>query len=137
MSKEIFVPTERIKDKGKIEREMARIIIHCDAGEVSDGYHTFNELYEHRYLLFCAFARSWSYYIWKSRNHWMEYGKLEPVWPGWFLAGLEMADGRMITYHLPIEYWDLFAGEERETPPIHDGHTSQDVIERLKEWLKS
>jgi|SRR5882672_3146735 len=116
-----------------------KMTIPCDAGEVSDGYHTFNELYEHRHLLFCALSqmadlRREPPYVWKSRNHWIE-GKLEPVWPGWFLAGIDLGSG-MITYHLPNECWDLFRGIERETPPLHDGHTSQDVIERLKGWLE-
>lgn len=116
--------------------------IHCDAGEVSDGYHTFNELYEHRFLLFCgmaaiAFSKG-RQYCWKSKTHWID-GELQPVWDGWFVAGIELqcASGpKMITYHLPLEYWDLFDGIEREQAPPHDGHTSQDVIERLKEWLK-
>jgi hypothetical protein len=141
MGKEIFVPIERLKDGGKIERDMNRIIIPCDAGEVSDGYHTFNELYEHRYLLFCAMAKrmrsiTWT---WKCRQHWID-GKIEPVWNGWFLAGILLDYDeceKMITYHLPLEYWDLFDGHEEETPPRHDGHTSQDVIERLKQWLSA
>ncbi len=124
--------------------------IGCDAGEVSDGYHTFNELYQHRYLLFCGMARilwrmniSRQYYAWKSRTHWIN-GELQPVWDGWFVAGIELSGfvynkekEKMITYHLPLEYWDLFDGIEREQAPPHDGHTSQDVIERLKEWLKA
>lgn len=113
--------------------------IHCDAGEVSDGYHTFNELYQHRFLLFCALSQMSvtnrdNLYCWKSLQHWID-GKLEPVWDGWFVAGIELRK-KMITYHLPLEYWNLFDGIERKTPPPHDGHTSLDVIERLKEWLK-
>jgi len=116
-----------------------KMMIPCDAGEVSDGYHTFNELYQHRYLLFCgmaaiAYARG-RQYCWKSRTHWIE-GEIQPVWNGWFVSGIEIG-GKMITYHLPLEYWDLFNGVEREQAPPHDGHTSQDVIERLKEWLKA
>lgn len=112
----------------------------CDAGEVSDTYHSFNELYQHRFLLFCALAQmAWLRrdppYCWKSKTHWID-GDLQPVWDGWFVAGIEIG-GKMITYHLPLEYWDLFDGIEREQAPPHDGHTSQDVIERLKEWLKA
>lgn len=114
--------------------------IGCDVGEVSDGYHTFNELYEHRYLLYCALSqmaalRREAPYAWKSKTHWID-GNLEPVWDGWFVAGIELG-GKMITYHLPLEYWDLFEGIDREQAPPHDGHTSLDVIERLKGWLRS
>lgn len=118
---------------------MGKIYISSDVGEVSDGYHTFNELYQHRSLLFCAMVkiagkRRDTPYCWKSLQHWID-GELQPVWSGWFVAGIELG-GKMITYHLPLEYWGLFDGIERLKPPRHDGHTSQDVIERLKEWLK-
>jgi hypothetical protein len=113
----------------------------CDTSKVSDGYHTFGELYQHRFLLFCGMAYlairmpfEGTLYCWKSKTHWI-YGELQPVWDGWFVAGIEIG-GKMITYHLPLEYWDLFDGIEREQAPPHDGHTSQDVIDRLKEWLK-
>lgn len=114
--------------------------VNCETGEVSDGYHTFNELYQHRHLLFCALSHMASLrreppYCWKSKTHWID-GNLEPVWDGWFVAGVELG-GKMITYHLRLEYWDTFDGIEREQAPPHDGHTSQDVIERLKEWLKA
>jgi hypothetical protein len=113
--------------------------IGCDASHISDGFHTFGELYEHRHVLFCALAHAvWVFNIghsWKSSNHWIA-GELESVWPGWFLAGIALY-GQQITYHLPLTYWDLFHGRNRDTPPEHDGHTSADVIERLKEWIKS
>jgi len=113
--------------------------IHCDAGEVSDGYHTFNELYESRHLLFCALSQMANLrreppYCWKAHTHWID-GKLEPVWDGWFVAGIQLG-GKMITYHLPLEYWSLFDGIEQKQAPPHDGHTSHDVIERLREWLE-
>ena len=120
------------------ERKTMPLAVPCETGEVSDGYHTFNELYAHRYALFCALAKmsrldSDRLYCWKSAKHWIE-DKLESVWDGWFLAGIEI-DGQMITYHLPLEYWGFFDGIERKTPPPHDGHTSQDVLDRLMVWL--
>ena len=47
----------------------------CKTGEVSDGYHTFDELYEHRCLLFCwiltmaSEPEQWKIATWKSRKH--------------------------------------------------------------------
>lgn len=108
-----------------------------NAGEVSDGFHTFNELYQHRHMLLCAFA-SFSN-CWKSKNHWIN-GELVPVWDGWFLAGVELfsysSDRELnITYHLPLDYWDLFEGLETDNPPAHDGHTGSDVLDRLRAFI--
>jgi len=130
----IYMPVSGFEGQGRID-----IDVECDAGEVSDGFHTFNELYQHRYLLFCgmaalAFSKG-RQYCWKSKTHWID-SDLESVWDGWFVAGIELG-GKMITYHLPLTYWNLFEGIEREQAPPHDGHTSQDVISRLREWLKA
>jgi len=128
----LLIPASDPKTPG----EMTPLNIECEPGEVSDGFHSFSELYTHRYLLFCALSQTlnMSLYSWKSRRHWIE-GKTEPVWPGWFVAGIDLW-GDNITYHLPVEYWDSFRGIVREEPPPFDGHTSQDVIERLMRWLQ-
>lgn len=145
MSEKIYIPNEFYAlEENADPRGMA---VECDAGQVSDGYHTFDELYEHRYLLFClaatALVKSNCLYVWKSKTHWID-GNIEPCWDGWFVAGIELNhfDGparnqtrKMITYHLPLSYWELFDGIEREQAPPHDGHTSKDVILRLKEFL--
>lgn len=94
-----------------------------DKGEVSDGYHTFNELYEHRHALFavaCHFLGGW-----KSKLH-----HDGTMFPGWFIAGLTTCDGPA-TYHLPLRLWDAFPGREREHAPEWDGHTPGDVVTRL------
>lgn len=143
----IFYPrvTETDSENNEKENRSGFLEIPCEFGEVSDGFHTFGELYEHRNLLFCGMTHAAmrmffpdALYCWKSKTHWID-GGLEPVRDGWFIAGIELQcgpDPKMITYHLPLEYWDLFDGIEREQAPPHDGHTSQDVIERLREWLK-
>lgn len=92
-------------------------------GEISDGYHTFNELYEHRHALFavaCHFLGGW-----KSKLH-----QDGTMFPGWFIAGLTTCDGPA-TYHLPLRLWDAFPGRERERAPEWDGHTAGDVVTRL------
>jgi len=119
---------------------MTPLKIPYEPGQVSDGFHTFDELYTHRHLLFCALShmaglRRYAPYRWKSRRHWWN-GIVEHVWDGWFIAGIELS-GRMITYHLPDACWNLFDGIERVDPPPHNGHTSQDVIERLRRWLEA
>ena len=103
-------------------------------GETSDGYHTFNELYEHRHALFLALVRSSLDISWMSKKHHDE-SEME----GWFIAGLELQTGT-ITYHLPMRLWDACVdtgAEVRYKAPKWDGHTSKDVVERLMKYATS
>jgi hypothetical protein len=104
-----------------------------DRGDISDGYHTFNELYDHRitlYIKMCEFLSVLVFPppIWKSRKH-----SDGTEWEGWFILGIGIEKGKQITYHLPISRWDEcdFA-DELTAAPEWDGHTSNDVLERLK-----
>ena len=49
------------------------------------------------------------------------------------MMGIDKKPGKQITYHLPIAYWDEteFA-ETLDLAPEWDGHTSDDVLERLR-----
>jgi hypothetical protein len=105
--------------------------VQAKIGEVSDGYHTFNELYEHRHALFIALCRHWQMpsLCWRARQH-----ADGSMYDGWFVMGLTTMRGKVtqITYHLPIRLWDRtnFA-HTFDYAPEWDGHTSSDVIERL------
>ena len=102
-----------------------------DLGEVSDGYHTFDELYNHRHLLFIALMRSNPEMSWRARVH--EDGSM---YEGWFVAGMELSTGN-ISYHLPVEMWELLDFSKITTmknAPKFDGHTPNMVIERLRKW---
>ena len=105
---------------------------------VCDGYHTIDELYDHRITLFIALCRAIEKQeeynngieIWRSKKH--SDGEL--AFGGtWFVLGINKEEGKQITYHLPILKWEEtnFA-ETLETAPEWDGHTSADVLERLK-----
>ena len=105
----------------------AAIFIPGETGEVSDGYHTFNELYEHRHALFIALSRTRLDLCWRSKLDSSGKGM-----EGWFLAGMCLPTGD-ISYHLPDRLWELL--DEARTidhAPKWDGHTSVDVIARLK-----
>ena len=107
-----------------------QITLPCDAGEVSDGFHTFNELYEHRCLLFLLVLSLNEYGGWKSKLH--DDGTM---FDGWFIAGYELKTG-VITYHLPIEMWDLAKVRSVERAPKWDGHTPSDVCKRIRKALE-
>lgn len=106
-------------------------------GQISDGHHTFDELYEHRHALFFALMLSSSgdAETWMSKLH--DDGS---SFDGWFIAGIGLSTGP-ITYHLPMRLWDRFVSagfDVLEKAPKWDGHTSNDVINRLytADWSK-
>lgn len=98
--------------------------------EISDGYHTFNELYQHRILIYMALCKNVvaDHPVWRSKVH-----SDDSVWDGWFILGINKAHDEQITYHLPIALWDdCFFAETLDKAPTFDGHSSDDVLERLK-----
>ena len=95
-------------------------------GNLSDGYHTFNELYHHRAILFSVICNSIPNKAWKSKLH-----DTGDMYEGMFIVGIETPEGQA-TYHYDIEpYWDMFKVKELEKAPKWDGHTPQEAIERI------
>lgn len=97
-----------------------------NAGEVSDGYHTFDELYEHRVALFIALCNQWNLNAWKSKRH-----SDGTMYEWWFIAGIWAEKWKTLTYHLPVKYWEKIKSYEITNAPEWDGHTSEDVINLL------
>ncbi len=112
-------------------------------GETSDGYHTFNELYEHRTGLLMALCnvlyelmRVNGYSdeaiakqgVFKSRLH--DDGTM---YDDMFIAGINCADigALWATWHCEGEWWDLFDIPEVDFATKWDGHTPADALERL------
>ena len=95
-------------------------------GETSDGYHTFNELYHHRAVLFSVIVRDHQELAWKSKHH-----HDGTTYDGMFIVGIETPTGQA-TYHYDIApYWDMFDCKELEQAPEWDGHTPADAIARI------
>lgn len=95
-------------------------------GEFSDGYHTFNELYHHRAVLFSVICNMFPERSWKSKLH-----DTGDMFGGMFIVGIETEHGQA-TYHYDIEpYWNMFKVKELEKAPKWDGHTSTDAIQRI------
>ena len=95
-------------------------------GETSDGYHTFNELYHHRAVLFSVIVKAFPDRAWKSRKH--HDGSM---YDGMFIVGIETPDGQA-SYHYDINpYWDMFQCKELEYAPEWDGHTPAQAIARI------
>lgn len=103
-------------------------------GSISDGVHTFDELYDHRCLLFLMAMNANPTGSWFSEKH--SDGE---SWTGWFLCGVDLPTGR-ITYHLPDKMLHLArstGAEELEFGEPWDGHTSEDVLIRITKYLEN
>ncbi len=95
--------------------------------QISDWYHTFGELYEHRCVLYIAlvnaiykdnpFIKSRVHFDWTS-------------WDWWFIVQWYIL-WKQISYHLPEKYWDKVICKEVRKADERDWHTSQDVLDRL------
>lgn len=109
-----------------------------DTSQISDGYHTFEELYEFRFLYNAHLFNAWAkiennlYNVYKSRRH--SDGKYPFDKKDWFIVYAELPTGQ-ISNHYEMKYWNYFKLLEESTAPIWDGHTAQDVAERMKNML--
>ena len=107
-----------------------------DMGEVSDGYHTFNELYEYRLLynacMFNELAKQGLYDVHKSKLH--SDGEIPFNDPNWFIVMAELPTGQ-ISNHYEMKDWDLFNIPEKDRANTWDGHSPKDVAERLRNFL--
>lgn len=100
-----------------------------DSGKISDGYHTFDELYHHRAILFSVICNNYPELAWKSKLH--HNPETDPMYDGMFIVGINTPTGQA-TYHYHIDpYWDIFNVKELETAPEWDGHTPDEAIERI------
>ena len=107
---------------------------------VSDGFHTFSELYQIRLAYNAALFNEWAlknqdtgwdenpYIVHKS---WRHYDGELCFGGGWFIVSAQLPTGQ-ISNHYEAIHWDKFRIPETEKALFEfDGHTTQDVIERL------
>lgn len=112
--------------------------------DVSDGYHTMSELYKHRWALTVALTK-----LIESHPDKLKSGALRAfrsklhndgtMFEGYFIIGIgpyynEPVDDviMQISYHYELKYWEQFDHcVTIPKAPEWDGHTSQNVIQRL------
>jgi len=90
-------------------------------GDISDGYHTFDELYEHRVLLYLNLCLK------DAKNcYWKQDHK------DWFCLYWESPQGQ-ISYHLPNKYIDIAQKHfKHDEDHVFDGHNGELVLSRLE-----
>lgn len=107
-----------------------------DRGNVSDGYHTFNELYYYRMLYNAAFfnelAKNTDIKVVKSKRH--SDGSIPFNDENMFIVQAELPTGQ-ISNHYNMKDWNMFNIKEVEIADKWDGHTPQQATERLKKYI--
>ncbi len=122
-----MIPYLREKIFKKAQNAVDSLGIGSLKGKISDGHHTFDDLYAHRNELFITlcrhFAKNTHIYTWRK-----------PIEGGYFLVGIYDEEGKQISYHLPADKWEEtnFINFTDEPRIEYDGHSSNDVLERLK-----
>lgn len=131
------------------------IIPQNSIGELSDGYHTYDELYEFRKMYNAVLFNEWclNYYNYiKAENLGTNFGSkpnpkynVHKSWRhndgelcfggGWFIVSAMLPTG-LISNHYKAEDWDLFKVPEVEKAIYeYDGHTPQDTLTRLSNLI--
>lgn len=131
----------------KVQKEVDSLGVGGLKGKISDGYHTFDELYEFRKVYNAALFNEWANHVNNEYPLHLEYihapkYDVHKSWKhhdgelcfggGWFIVVAMLPTGQ-ISNHYEAKDWDLFKIPETEKAKYpFDGHTPQDVIERLK-----
>lgn len=124
---------EKPEQKEYILEAINSLAKYADTNKISDGYHTFSELYEFRKVYNAVLFNQWAhddlYNVHKSKKH---FDGEDCFGGGWFIVIAELPTGQ-ISNHYELKDWDLFDIPATEKAIVQfDGHTSQDVLERLK-----
>lgn len=96
-----------------------------NTGNISDGYHTFDQLYFDRMSLFSVICNTYADKSWKSKQH-----HDETMFDGYFIVGIETPMGHF-TYHYKLEFWDCFNVTVLDKAPEWDGHTAKHIYRLL------
>lgn len=120
-----------IADRRRVGLEAIKV-----TGDTSDGYHTFNELYDYRRVYNAALFNEWAsqgkYDVHKS---WKHSDGEDCFGGGWFIVVAELPTGQ-VSNHYEAQYWDNFVIPSKDIANEYDGHTPKQALERIAE-LKS
>ena len=125
----IYIPSGALCFSNSLDDGVQKIFVR-DSGSVSDGYHTFDQLYHQRAILFAALVNLNKNISWKSLKH--EDGKYcFNKNDDWFIVGIDTPEGTY-TYHYETDkYWNIFNCQVLPIGKHWDGHTEEDVTRLL------
>ena len=92
-----------------------------NTGELSDGHHTFGELYYHRMILFVVICHTFKDVAYKSKLH-----ADGTMYEDYFIVGITTPQGEYF-YHYHLEHWNKFQIKELERALEYDGHKPSDI----------
>lgn len=102
--------------------------------EVSDGYHTFTDLYNHRIGLFLLVIS-----LLKKSNEEIKIWYTDSEEVNWYIVGIDFENGKKtISYHIPNsakEYLDKMNVEYLDKLPPFDGCDSNCNLKRIYEMI--
>ena len=124
---------DKILEINKLIKKYSEIGI-ISSKDISDGHHTFREIYEERVVLFCVICNIFPELSWKSKKHFDEEN--DPMYEGDFIAGINTPKGTA-TYHIKLKYWDLFEIPEINRAPKYGNYSSKDVMNRILSLTKN
>lgn len=108
-------------------------VIKGHPAQLTDGYHTMEEVYDHRRALTATLAVVMNLLTpgsaWRSKAH---HPDDSPMFEGgYFIVGIILPTGT-ITYHYKLTHWDDFAQVPKlDHAPKWDGATPGDTVTRL------
>lgn len=104
--------------------------IEVKSGKVSDGSHSFDELYEARCILTAALFDAYLRMGIRPVKSWRHSDGELCFGGGWFIVQAELPTGQ-VSFHYPEKDWGRFNCQGVERGLQWDGHTTQDVYDRL------
>lgn len=107
-----------------------------ETGDISDGYHTFNEPYGYRTLYNAAFFNELAKGDIKARKSHKRHDGEERPGGGWLIVMAEPPTGQISDHH-GNRYRESFNIPEPDTAWEWDGHTPDEAADRIESYLKS
>lgn len=93
-----------------------------DKSLISDGSHTFDELYYHRMVLFSIICNQNKKVAWKSWKH-----DDDTMFDDYFIVGITTPEGDY-SYHYHKDHWGKFNVKQLLNAPAWDGHEPKDIV---------
>ena len=107
-----------------------------EMGNISDGYHTFNELYRYRTPYNAAFLNELAKGDIKVRKSHKHHDGDGCLGGGWFIVMAELPTGQ-ISNHCENRYRESLDIPELDTAWEWDGHTPNEAADRIEPYSKS
>lgn len=133
--------------KENLAGELERV----DPKDITDGYHTFAELYEYRMLYNAALFNEWARndawiegmppsfstdHVFDVHKSWKHSDGELCFGGGWFIVMANLPTGQ-ISNHYEEQHWHLFQVPTKEQANEYDGHTPEVAAIRLKAFLNN